>query len=71
MSLGSIADGENAIDGLLGQFDIAIGQEETVEYVTNSDGDYLDTDGNVVSNAVEAATIPILSASEYVKGTAE
>ena len=71
MSLGSIADGENAIDGLLGQFDIQIGQEQAVEYVTNSDGDYLDVNGNIVRNAVEAATIPILSASEYVKATAE
>lgn len=64
-SIGSATDGTNLVDGEIGKFDMNFYIEGANQYVTNEDGDYLDSNGNVTPNQASAAVVPILSATDY------
>ena len=64
-SIGSATDGTNVVDGLIGRFDMNFYVEGSSQYVTNEDGDYLDSNGNVTGSQAQAAVVPVLSATDF------
>lgn len=64
-SVGSISDGTHLLDGQLGGFEMRVFDSQNPELARDSQGNLLDRDGNITSDASQALAIPALSATVW------
>jgi len=66
-SVGSISDGTHLLDGQLGGFEMRVFDSQNQELARDSQGNLLDRNGTITSDASQALSIPALSATVWTK----
>ena len=67
-SVGPISDGTHLLDGQLGGFEMRVFDGGAQELARDPDGNLLDQDGNITTDASQALAIPALSATIWTRG---